>query len=229
MFRALLLRCLLCAVATSVLPSSATTQTVSPAVIEYTGPAESSFEVVNDTLLPLIATIEPKSFTIDVNGTAVFQALDPKVHLELNQTSLRLPPQQHRTIYYKVSANSYPAWFTVYVNFSGLPRRNGMNVKLSLPHTVYLLAKRPVNKSDLQFQSLQVNGLTLDGVLRNNGADMIRVLEVEAAQGKDKISLAGFPLLPNGERRFQIALHSTLPVTRLRARGKSVTLEQTLP
>ena len=138
--------------------NSAAAQTVSPAVVQYTGAAEGSFEIANDGLLPLVATVEPRSFTIDEQGTAAFSRLSAATHVELSQTSVRIPPKQRRTIYYKASAASYPAWFTVYSNITGLPRRNGMNVVLSLPHTVYLLSKRQAQQSDVRVRAVRQTG-----------------------------------------------------------------------
>ena len=207
----------------------ATAQTVSPAVVQYTGAAEGSFDIANDGLVPLVATIEPRSFTIDQEGTAAFSSLSAGTHVELSQTSVRIPPKQRRTIYYKASAASYPAWFTVYSNITGLPRRDGMNVMLSLPHTVYLLSKRPVQQSSVRLSDVRQSGTTLEAVVENNSAEVVRVLEVEGVHGRSAAMAGGFPLLPQGRRTVRLEVPFDARVTRLKVRTKTLVVEQAVP
>ena len=207
----------------------AAAQTVSPAVTEYTGAAEGSCDIANEGVVAIVATVEPRSFIIDDEGTATFRKLDATTHVELSQTSVRVPPKQRRTIYYRAYADSYPAWFTVYSNLSGLPRRNGMNVVLSLPHTVYLLSKRPALKSDLRFTDVAVEGTTVKALLHNDGTEIVRVLRVDAMHGRSATAVGGFPLLPHGRRAVQIEVPYESRVTRLRARTERLTAEQALP
>ncbi len=213
----------------SVCLREATAQTVSPAVVQYTGAAEGSFEIANDGLVPLVATIEPRSFSIDTEGTAAFSSLSAGTHVELSQTSVRIPPKQRRTIYYKASATSYPAWFTVYSNITGLPRRDGMNVVLSLPHTVYLLSKRPVQQSSVRLSDVRQSGTTLEAVVENNSAEVVRVLEVEGVHGRSAARAGGFPLLPQGRRTVRIEVPFDARVTRLKLRTATMIVEQAVP
>src|ERR1700749_1549932 len=94
---------------------AAVAQSVSPVITEYHGgPAAGSFDVNNDSLSPLVITIEPKSFSIDREGKGEFRALDTGIKVTFSETSLRLPPKSHRTVFYKAYAETYPAWFSVY-------------------------------------------------------------------------------------------------------------------
>ena len=52
---------------------SLSAQTVGPAVMQYPGSAEGSFEIRNDGITPLVVTLEAKSFTIDAAGAARYQ------------------------------------------------------------------------------------------------------------------------------------------------------------
>lgn len=205
-------------------------QGVGPAVVQYTGAAEGSFLITNDGLTPLFVTLDTRSFGVDADSNAAFRPLDKSIHLDLSQTSLRVPPHQQRTVYYKASADHYPAWFTVYANLSGLPRRNGLNVQLSLPHTVYLLARQPVAPSEIHFIGLHLDGPQVRGSLRNDGGNVVRVRELDAlSHGKSKASLGGFPLLPGGERTFAIDLPKSGTMDTLRAHLERFTVEQALP
>ncbi len=205
-------------------------QGVSPSVVQYTAAADGSFVVTNDGLTPLFVTIDTRSFTVDSDSNAAFMPLDKGIHLELSQTSLRVPPHQQRTVYYKASADHYPAWFSVYANFSGLPKHNGLNVQLSLPHTVYLLARQPVTATDVHFSGLHQEGSEMRGILQNDGANVVRVRELDVvAHGKNRATLGGFPLLPGGKRAFSMTLAKDEKGELIRAHFEKFTKEQVLP
>jgi P pilus assembly chaperone PapD len=201
-------------------------QSVRPAVVEYTAAAEGQYDVVNDSLLPLVVTMEAKSFTIDNEGVAKFTALSPAIHLQLSETSLRIPPRSHRTIYYKANAASYPAWFCIYSTFSGLPKRGSMNMELELPHTVYLLSKTEAKRDQVVIENLHTEAGELQGTVRNNSLNMIRLLSLQmvSADGK-KIEEGGFPLLPGGERSLHLPFTAKTQPQALRAKLSHFTIE----
>jgi P pilus assembly chaperone PapD len=201
-------------------------QSVRPAVVEYTAAAEGQYEVVNDSLLPLVVTMEAKSFTIDNEGVAKFTALSPSIHLQMSETSLRIPPRGHRTVYYKASAASYPAWFCIYSNFSGLPKRGSMNMELELPHTVYLLSKTEAKRDQIVLEDLHTEAGELQGTVRNSSPNMIRLLSLQlvGSDGK-KTEEGGFPLLPGGVRSLHLALPSNTRPQALRAKLNRFTVE----
>lgn len=201
-------------------------QSVRPAVVEYTTAGEGSFDVVNDSFAPLYISMEAKSFTIDPEGTAHFVPLSSAIHLQLSQTSLRLPPRTHRTVYYKASADSYPAWFCIYSNFAGAPKRNAMNVNLELPHTVYLLSKTRVESDAVVIDHLHREGDTVLGVVSNHGSNMVRLqsLQLVDRNGK-KRDEGGFPLLPGGIRDIQLPLRHEEQPERVRAKFGHTTVE----
>lgn len=204
-------------------------QSVRPAVVEYATAGEGSFDVVNDSVTPLYISMEAKSFTIDTEGNAHFVPLSSAIHLQLSQTSMRLPPRTHRTVYYKASADSYPAWFCIYSNFAGAPRRNSMNVNLELPHTVYLLSKTRLEKNDIVFDHLHREDDTLLGTVHNQGGNMVRLqtLQLVDRNGK-KRDEGGFPLLPGGTRDIRLSLRHDEQPERVRAKFAHVTVEGVL-
>lgn len=185
-------------------------QTVQPAVAELStgkavAPVDGHFELINNTLEPMIVTIEAKSFTIGNDGVAAFRPLSPEVHLDLTENSLRLWPRQRRTIFYRVSAPRYPTWFCIYSNFSSAVHRSGVQVQIEMPHTVYLLDRTRASAAEVRFTALRHEGGALHGTVQNTSATLVRVISLEVAGKSGKAQVGGFPLLPGGEREFSVA------------------------
>src|SRR6266496_3270700 len=143
---------LACAVVAFGLLVSASAQTVRPVINELSNPAKGRVEYVNDSLTPLNVVLEAKSFSVSETGEITYRPLDPNVHLKLSTTSFRIQPQQTYHVFYEASSPQSPNWFVLYAAFSGFPFRaaQGMNVRLELPHTVYLLPKQSVDKSEVR-------------------------------------------------------------------------------
>jgi hypothetical protein len=126
-------------------------QTVRPLINELGNPAKGRVEYVNDGLTPLNVVLEARSFTVSENGEISYRPLDPDIHLKLSTTSFRIQPQQTYYVFYEANSVKSPAWFVIYAAFSGFPFRTaqGMNVRLELPHTVYLLPKGTLDRADV--------------------------------------------------------------------------------
>src|SRR5215813_13129734 len=134
-------------------------QTVRPVINEMVGGNKGRVEYVNDSLTPLNVVLEAKSFSVSDTGEVSYRPLDPNIHLKLSTTSFRIQPQQTYYVFYEASSDQAPSWFVIYANFSGFPFRTaqGMNVRLQLPHTVYLLPKQQVEKSEVQVARAELN------------------------------------------------------------------------
>jgi len=127
-----------------VLGTAVSAQTVRPVINELIGdPVKGRVEYVNDSLTPLNVVLEAKSFTVSETGEVSYRLLDSDIHIKLSTTSFRIQPQQTYYVFYEATAPHTPAWFVIYANFTGFAFRTaqGMNVRLQLPHTVYLLPK----------------------------------------------------------------------------------------
>jgi len=196
---------LLCA-ALAVRPASA--QTIRPIVSEYQNKAQGKFEVVNESDRPLNVVIEPRGFTVDEGGEMRDEPLRAGIHLKLSVTSLRIPPKQTRLVFYEATADTAPAWFVLYANFSGFPRRNftGLNVQLELPHLVYLLPKTRWTASDVQVVStrLQRDENKMIVELENQGAQFGRLTGLEIQAARRSLQVPGFPLFPGIRRRVEV-------------------------
>lgn len=199
--------------AVGTLVAEAPAQTVRPVIVEYKGAAKGKFELVNNGFQPASVVIEPRSFTITEDGDGVYGGLAKDIHLKLSAMSLRIPPKQSRYVFYEARADVLPAWFVIYSSFSGPTRQAGLNIKMELPHTVYLLQKEPLEKQDVKVESLKYLADQHRAVITisNQSAKLGRVLEWQVGSKRMKSTNNGFPLLPHSRRRMEIAWDQPTP------------------
>ncbi|WP_348265264.1 hypothetical protein P8935_12120 [Telmatobacter sp. DSM 110680] len=193
-----------------VLSASAVGQTVRPVISELGNPAKGRVEYVNDGLTPLNVVLEAKSFTVSENGELSYRPLDPAIHLKLSATSFRIQPQQTYYVFYEASAPPSPTWFVIYASFTGFAFRTaqGMNVRLQLPHTVYLLPKQRAEKADVRVVRAELdahdNKVLLE--VENTGDNFGRVMQTQLMSGKKKLEAPGFPIFPHSRRVLEVPL-----------------------
>lgn len=185
-------------------------QTVRPVISELGNPAKGRVEYVNDGLTPLNVVLEAKSFSVSETGEISYRPLDPDIHLKLSATSFRVQPKQTFYVFYEASAPPTPKWFVIYASFSGFAFRTaqGMNVRLQLPHTVYLLPKQRAERGDVRVVRSELNA-TGDRVMlevENTGDNFGRVLQTELSTGKKKQDAPGFPIFPHSRRVLEVPL-----------------------
>ena len=192
------------------LSASAVGQTVRPVISELGNPAKGRVEYVNDGLTPLNVVLEAKSFTVSENGEISYRPLDPNIHLKLSATSFRIQPQQTYYVFYEASAPPSPTWFVIYASFTGFAFRTaqGMNVRLQLPHTVYLLPKHGAEKADVRVVRAELNTAANKVILEveNTGGNFGRVLQTQLANGRKKQEAPGFPIFPHSKRILEVPL-----------------------
>lgn len=210
------------------LPVSA--QTVRPVLVEHKLKARSKFEIINDTIFPLNVVLDPKSFSIAKNGQVTFRPLDSHIHLKLSAMSFRLPPKQKHFIFYKANSEKMPVWFVLYCTFSGYPRQSGLNVRVKIPHTVYLVQKEPLKRSHVHILAVKSHPKSSMVMveLENTSARLGRVLKAEIRSKHHKRSHTGFPLLPQSQRRLQIPWDLPEPPEKLVLRFRDFTLKERL-
>lgn len=204
-------------------------QTVSPVIVEYKERADGKFALTNNTAGPLVVVIEPKSFSITRDGAGQFRPLDSNIHLELSAMSVKLAPQQTYYVFYKASAATYPAWFTIYASFAA-PRRAGMlDIHLMLPHTVYLYQKEPLQQDQVQVQNVAYDPATHKIVcdLKNEGQNLGRVQDMHAIGAHSSASDGvGFPLLPGSPRHVEMTWNEPSPPHELSIEFEHFTLKR---
>ena len=193
-----------------VMTSAGRAQTVRPLIDELGNPGKGRVEYVNDGLTPLNVILEAKSFTVSERGEISYRPLDSNIHLRLSTTSFRIQPKQTYYVFYEASSEPSPAWFVIYAAFSGFAFRTaqGMNVRLELPHTVYLLPKQSLDKSELQVSRAQVDAKENKAVIEveNTGPHFGRVLATELLYAHAKQAAPGFPVFPHSKRTLEVPL-----------------------
>jgi len=206
-------------------------QTVRPVITEYTAKvAKGSVELVNPGVIPLTVIMEPKSFTVDENGNISYRPLDKSIHVKMSATSFQIPPQQSHFVFYEASADTLPAWFVLYADIGGYHKTDqGLNIRLDLPHTVYILPKHSVAKSDIAIKPLDLSPdkTKLRFEVTNSGPLFGRVLASQLS-GKNDAQGSGFPVFPNSKRIIEVPCKGDQTKVSLRLRLKNFTIEQPL-
>jgi hypothetical protein len=169
--------------------------------------------VTNSTLTPSIVVFEPKSFSIDLDGTGEFRPLNPEIHLELSATSLRLEPHQSARVFYKASADNVPAWLCIYASFSSVKKVEGVNLRILLPHTIYLYQKAPLGIHNIEVESVRYDVATHRVLceLTNTSTMAGRAQSVEVTGRHSSASAGGFPLLPHQKRILSVEWTAAQP------------------
>lgn len=178
-------------------------QTISPVIAEYRGAhAQGAFQIRNDTLSPFTVVLRPMSFSVNSKGQPKYRPLDSDISLQISANSFRVPPHRQFTVYYRVRATRIPAWFTIYAAIVPRTKPHGLNLVIELPHTVYLLNKKPLALNDVLFQNAEVNPATdqVSAVVKNTSDIFGRVNEIEVSSNSAKQIYAGFPLFPGQQR-----------------------------
>jgi hypothetical protein len=183
-------------------------QTVRPAVVEYPVQGRGTFALVNETLFPLTVVLEPRGFAVAEDGTLSDVAFDTSnVELRLSAMSFRIPPLATYTVSYEARARRLPAWFMVLAAMTGARTASGINVRLELPHVVYLLQKDPLQKSAVAVRGFAFDSAQRKAVLEleNTGDGLGRVLSSELSiGGRHGTPFGGFPLFPQSRRRVEV-------------------------
>ena len=179
-------------------------QTISPVIVEYADKADGRFQVYNDADIPLTVVLEPHSFTVDSMGKAIFRKLDPGLHVQLSTTSFHLAPKQTYYVFYKATTEAHPNWFCIYATVTGPVSASGLKLAIELPHTVYLVGRKPLDQSQVSWNraesSTEGGKRLVTAEVENHGAEFSRIQEVEVTSTSGKQTFAGFPLFP-GQRR----------------------------
>ena len=209
-------------------PSGA--QTVRPAVVEYQVQARGKFELVNESLFPLTDVLEPRGFRVEESGEVIDQPFDSSnVEVRLSAMSFRIPPLGTYTVFYEAKAHKLPAWFMVLSSMTGARTAPGLNVRLELPHVVYLLQKEPLARSAVAVRSFAFDSAAHKAVLEleNNSESLGRVIGSEmSAVGKRGTPFGGFPLFPHSRRRVEVPWDDSASPDHVLLRFANFTVEE---
>lgn len=205
-------------------------QTVRPAVVEYAAQAKGKFDLVNETLFPMTVVLEPRGFQVDERGDLTDLPFDStNVELKLSTMSFRIPPLATYTVHYEAKARQLPAWFMVLGSMSGARASNGLNLRIELPHVVYLLQKDALKKDAVTLRGFSYDTTTRKAVLEfeNTSASLGRVMGSElSADGKFGTPFGGFPLFPRSKRRVEVPWEGTAEPDKVMLRFAGFTFEE---
>lgn len=193
-------------VVAAALPLSA--QTVRPAVVEYAVQGRGTFDLVNETLFPMTVVLEPRGFHVNERGELSDFPFDTtNIELKLSAMSFRIPPLASYTVTYEARAKTLPAWFMVLGAMTGARTNTGLNVRIELPHVVYLLQKEPLARGAVAIRGFEYDSTTRKAILEleNTSASLGRVTASElSVDGKGATPFGGFPLFPRSRRRVEV-------------------------
>jgi hypothetical protein len=207
-------------------------QSVSPPIAEYQERARSSFQLQNGSLFPLTVVLEVKGFKVTEQGEVIDLPLDTsRIHVKLSAMSFRIPPRGSYRVFYEATGDSLPAWFNILSAMSGTRTESGLNVRLLLPHVVYLNQKRPLTKTDVAVRTLEFDsaGKKARIQLENLGTHLGRVLQVNVTDGQSTSEPSGgFPLFPGSRRWTEVPWERATPPTRLTVRFARFSIDTAL-
>jgi hypothetical protein len=214
------------------LPPGIEAQSVSPPIAEYQEKARSSFQLRNPSIFPITVVLEPRGFTISESGEVIDLPLDTsRIHVRLSEMSFRIPPRGIRTVFYEATGDSLPAWFNILSAMTGAKTQSGLNVRVLLPHVVYLNQKQSLRKEDVAIKAFEFDPMAKKArvQLENLSVNLGRVHQLTVANGHDVSQPGGgFPLLPRKRRWVEIGWEASAPPSRVVLRFSRFTLDTVL-
>src|SRR4030095_9470040 len=118
------------------------------------------------------------------------------MRVKTSAMSFRSPPRETYTVFYEATAKSFPAWFLISSTLTGARTQTGLNVRIELPHVVYMLQPQPLRKSDVAISAFEYDSVTKRArvELENTGTSLGRVLSSEVSvNGRKAIPGGAFP------------------------------------
>jgi hypothetical protein len=205
-------------------------QTVRPAVVEFSEQARGKFELVNETLFPLTVVLEPRGFHVEPSGELIEEPLDTtRMRVKISAMSFRIPPRETYTVFYEATAKSFPSWFLISSTLTGARTQTGLNVRIELPHVVYMLQPQPLRQTDVIVHSFDFDSVAkrVRVELENSSTALGRVLSSEVSVGgKKPIPGGAFPLFPHSRRTLEIPWSDDLTPEKLVLRFANFTVEE---
>jgi hypothetical protein len=116
----------------------------------------------------------------------------------------------------------------VLASMTGARTEAGLNVRLELPHVVYLLQKEPLSRGAVSVRAFDFDSTARQAVLEleNSSAALGRVVGSElSAGGRHGTPFGGFPLFPLSRRRVTVPWDGAEAPDRLLLRFAHFTVE----
>ncbi len=137
--------------------------------------------------------LEVRGFRVSEQGEVIDAPLDTsKVRVKLSAMSFRIPARGTYTVFYEATADSTPAWFNILSAMTGARTESGLNVRILLPHVVYLNQKQALAREDVAVRAVEYDsaGRKVRVQLENLSPRLGRVLQVSAGRTTARVSRA---------------------------------------
>ena len=110
--------------------------------------------------------------------------------------SFRLQPRQAYTVFYEATVDTVPYWFNVWSGITGSKTESGINLRIELPHVVYLYQKQKLSAADITIRSVRYRPADKQVVVEfaNTSPRLGRVQSVVASA--EKVRVPGGSRLP---------------------------------
>jgi hypothetical protein len=164
-------------------------------------------ELRNDSDQPLVAILEVRGFSVDVDGNLKYEPADPGLRVELGSNSFTIPPRQSHYVFYKASSKAPSAWFAILNTLTrAVHSKNQMRLNFILPHVVYIYQKQKLTKQDVrvQLRSAEAPG-KYQLEIENTSGKLGRVIQVDCRGFETELDLGGLPVFPHGKRRLSFS------------------------
>jgi hypothetical protein len=115
---------------------------------------------------------------------------------------------------------------------TGARASNGLNLRIELPHVVYLLQKEPLRREAVSVRSFAYDSTTRKAVLEleNSSTSLGRVMGSElSASGRFGTPFGGFPLFPMSRRRVEVPWEGSAEPDKVSLRFAGFTFEERRP
>jgi hypothetical protein len=213
-------------------PQRTSAQSVSPPIAEYQERARSSFQLHNPSIFPITVVLEVRGFTITEEGDVVDVPLNTsRVRVKLSEMSFRIPPRGSRTVFYEAVSDSLPTWFNILSAMSGAKTESGLNVRILLPHVVYLNQKQALRRENVAIRRFELDTAAKKArvQLENLSPNLGRVYQLTVANGRSTSQPSGgFPLLPLRRRWAEVGWEGATLPTRLTIKFSRFTIDTAL-
>jgi len=151
--------------------------------------------------------LDAHSFSVDSSGKAVFRKLDPGLHVQLSTSSFRLAPKETYYVFYKATSETLPELVLHLFDGQRPVTPSGLKLAVELPHTVYLLGRKSIDRSDVSWNRAESSAEGGKRLVMPKSKTTARIQPHSGSRGHLRIRPADFrgvPLFPGQRRNLEL-------------------------
>ena len=112
---------------------------------------KTEMQVINASVHPLTAVLEVREIKFkDGKGSVI--PVTSNLHVQLSETTIKIPPQQTRTILINAKCDQLPCAFAIQSTFSGARTNVGTSIRISLGNSWYVCERTKDCRANFQKQ-----------------------------------------------------------------------------